>query len=155
MEKSLFEVKDVTLTSTYSFVCVTFKVIGDGLDQYIISNWRFGQEQFVFRGISASKNEIHIHGCVNRKNDYFSVKHDTTLWTKIFVEWTENDGNQGTFDINKGEKRGTFISKPSTEFLPPTAYIGGRSDNSHYFKGLLYNGVIFLSLSKALIFLHI
>ena len=55
----------------------------------------------------------------------------------LFVEWTENDGNRGTFDINNGEKSGTFITKPSTQFLPPSAYIGGRSDNSHYFNGYL------------------
>ena len=137
LEKSMFEVKDVTLTNTYSFACVTFKVVGDDSDQYIISNWQTEQEQFVFRGISASKNELRIHGCVNGENDYFSVKHDATLWTTLFVEWTENDGNRGTFDINNGEKRGTFITKPSTEFLPPTVYIGGRSDNSHYFNGHL------------------
>ena len=137
LEKSMFEVKDVTLTNNYSFACITFKVVRDDLDQYIISNWETEQEQFVFRGISASENELRIHGCVNGENDYFSVKHDATLWTTLFVEWTENDGNRGTFDINNGEKRGTFITKPSTEFLPSTVNIGGRSDNSHYFNGHL------------------
>ena len=135
LEKSLFEVKNVTLTSTYSFACVTFKVIGNDADQYIVSNWQPDQEQFVFREISVSKDEIRIHGCVNGEKDYFTIAHDTTIWTTIFVEWSENSGNRGTFDINNGEKKGTFIVKPSTELLPSAAYIGGRSDNSHYFNG--------------------
>lgn len=137
LKKSMFEVKNVSLTSTYSFACVTFKVIGNDVDQYIVSNWQPHQDQFVFRGISASKDEIRIHGCVNGEKDYFTIAHDTSIWTTIFVEWTENTGNRGTFDINDGEKKGTFIVKPSTELLPPTAYIGGRSDNSHYFNGYI------------------
>ena len=44
------------------------------------------------------------------------------------MEWTENDDNRGTFDINNGKKKGV---------LSPTAYIGGRSDISHYFNGYL------------------
>ena len=137
LEGSMFEVGTVSLTSTYSFACVTFKVLGDDLEQYIVSNWQDHQDHFVFRGISVSKNEIRIHGCVNGDKDYFSITHDTSLWTTLFVEWTENDGNRGTFDINNGKKKGFFISKPSSELLPPTAYIGGRSDSSHYFNGYL------------------
>ena len=137
LEKSMFQVKDVTLTSTYSFACVTFKVLGDALDQCVVSNWQPQQDQYVFRGISASKREIRIYGCVNGKKDYFTINHDSTIWTTIFVEWTENVGNRGTFDINDGQKKGTFIVKPSSEFLAPTAYIGGRSDNSHYFNGYI------------------
>lgn len=134
LEKSMFKVNNVTLTSTYSLACVTFKVVGDDEDQCILSNWQPHQDQYVFRGISASKGEIRIYGCVNGKKDYFTVSHDTTIWTTIFVEWTEN---AGTFDINDGEKKGTFTVKPSTFLLAPTAYIGGRSDNSHYFNGHL------------------
>ena len=137
LEKSMFRVKDVTLTNTYSFACVTFKVLGDALDQCVVSNWQPEHDQYVFRGISASKGEIRIYGCDNGEKDYFSIAHNTTIWTTIFVEWTENDGNRGTFDINNGEKKGTFTVKPSTEFLPPTVYIGGRSDNSHYFNGYI------------------
>ena len=137
LEESMFEVGTVSLTSTYSFACVTFKVLGDDLEQYIVSNWQDHQDHFVFRGISVSKNEIRIHGCVSGDKDYFSITHDTSLWTTLFVEWTENDGNRGTFDINNGKKKGFFISKPSSELLPPTAYIGGRSDSSHYFNGYL------------------
>jgi hypothetical protein len=134
LKKSMFQVNNVTLTSTYSFACVTFKVVGDDLDQCILSNWRPQQEQYVFRGISASKKEIRIYGCADEKKDYFSIVHDSTIWTTIFVEWAENGG---TFDINDGEKKGTFIVKPSTELLEPTAYIGGRSDHSHYFNGYI------------------
>ena len=91
LEESMVEVGTVSLTSTYSFACVTFKVLGDDLEQYIVSNWQDHQDHFVFRGISVSKNEIRIHGCVNGDKDYFSITHDASLWTTLFVEWTEND----------------------------------------------------------------
>ena len=77
LEKSMFEIKDVTLTKTYTVACVTFKVVGDALDQYIISNWETYHAQYVFHGISASKKKVHIHGCNNGKCTTFSVKHDT------------------------------------------------------------------------------
>ena len=82
---------------------MTFKVLDDDPEQYIVSNWQDHQDHFVFRGISVSKNEIRIYGCVNGDKDYFSITHDATLWTTLFVEWKENDDNRGTFDINNGK----------------------------------------------------
>ena len=137
LKKSIFKVHNVSLTDTYSCICITFKISGDVPDQYIVSNWETHAQGRVFRGVSASKNEIHIHGCVNGDKDYVTIKHNTEIWTTLFVEWTEVDGNRGTFDINNGEQKGSFTSKPSTVVLPPCVYIGGRSDNTHYFDGYI------------------
>ena len=132
VEKSMFEVVNVCLTNTYSFVCITFKVLGDHPDQYIISNWETDTQGRVFRGVSVSKEAIRIHGCTN--TDPFTIKHNAGLWTTLFVEWSLNGG---TFDINDGEQKGTFTVKPPYGVLPPYVYIGGRSDNTHYFSGYL------------------
>ena len=137
LKKSIFKVDEVCLTNIYSFVCLTFKVSGDDPDQYIVSNWMEKKHGCVFRGVSASKEEIRIHGCVNGDKDYITIKHNTEMWTTLFIEWTELDGNRGTFDINNGDQKGSFTSKPTTEFYPPYVYIGGRSDNTHYFNGYL------------------
>ena len=135
LQKSMFKVVDVCLTDTYSFVCITFKVLGDDPDQYIVSNWETKAQSLVSRGVSVSKEEIRIHGCINHtEKDYFTIKHNTKLWTTLFVEWSLNGG---TFDINNGVKKGVFTVKPPSIFLPSCAYIGGRSDNTHYFDGYL------------------
>ena len=134
LKKSIFHVDNVCLTNTYSFACITFKILGDALDQYIISNWEEKGQGRVFRGVSASKEEIHIHGCVNGGKDYVIIKHNTECWTTLFIEWGETDG---TFDINNGEQKGRFTSKPASIILPPSVYIGGRSDNTHYFDGYI------------------
>ena len=140
LKKSLFKVDNVCLTNTYSLLCITFKVLGDdsvATVQYIVSNWEKNAQNRVFRGVSASKGEIYIHGCVNADKDYITIKHNTQIWTTLFIEWTEVDGNRGAFDINNGEQKGSFTSKPPTVVLPPSVYIGGRSDNTHYFNGYL------------------
>ena len=137
LKKSIFKVANVCLTNTYSFVCITFKVLGDDPDQYIVSNWEKDAQGRVFRGVSASKEEIHIHGCVNGGEDSVTIKHNTQIWTTLFVEWAGMDDNRGTFDINNGEQKGTFTVKPPSMVLPPCVYIGGRSDNTHYFDGYL------------------
>lgn len=131
LKKSMFKVDNVCLTNTYSFVCITFKVFGDDPDQYIVSNWEKDAQGRVFRGVSASKEEIRIHGCVG---GYYTIKHDAAMWTTLFVEWALNGGK---FDINNGEQKGTFTIKPPFTVLPPCVYIGGRSDNAHYFDGYL------------------
>ena len=135
LKRSLFEVNNVSLTNTYSFICTTFKIVGDALDQYIVSNWETDAQGRVFRGVSASKGEIRIHGCVNGDKDYVSIKRNTEIWTTLFVEWTEVDGNHGRYDINNGELKGGFTSKLASVVLPPSVYIGGRSDNTHFFNG--------------------
>ena len=133
LKKSIFKVDNVCLTNTYSFACITFKVFGDDPDQYIVSNWEEDAQGRVFRGISASKKEIRIYGC-SGKEDYVTVKHNTQIWTTLFVEWSRNGG---TFDINNGEQKGTFTTKSPSIILAPCVYIGGRSDNTHYFNGYL------------------
>ena len=45
------------------------KVLGDDPEQYIVSNWQDHQDHYVFRGISVSKDEIRIYGCVNGEKD--------------------------------------------------------------------------------------
>ena len=132
LQKSMFKVFNVCLTNQYSSICLTFKVLGDDPDQYIVSNWETKAQGRVFRGVSVSKEEIHIHGCVN--DDPFTIKHNTGLWTTLFVEWSLNGG---TFDINMGEKKGVFDVKEPTLILPSFVYIGGRSDNTRYFNGYL------------------
>ena len=137
LEKSLLGIQRVVLTNSYTFVCATFKLSNesDNSEQYILSNWQANHALFVFRGISATKDTIYIHGCVNGEKDRFPIKHDTTKWTTIFIEWCKND--KGSYDINKGKKTGTFHSKHKSDFLASTAYIGAKSDKSHYFKGNL------------------
>ena len=132
LQKSMFKVSNVILTNQYSCICITFKVLGDDPDQYIVSNWETVARGRVFRGVSVSKEEIRIHGSAN---DPFLIKHDASLWTTLFVEWSSN--GRGTFDINKGVKKGVFDVKPPSMILPPCVYIGGRSDNTHYFNGYL------------------
>ena len=134
LQKSIFKVINVCLTNEYSCICITFKVLGDDPDQYIVSNWEIDAQGRVFRGISVSKEEIHIHGCDDVNNPSFTIKHNSSLWTTLFVEWSFNGG---TFDINNGEKKGVFAVKPPSMFLAPCVYIGGRSDNTHYFNGYL------------------
>ena len=131
LQKSMFKVSHVILTNQYSCICITFKVLGDDPDQYIVSNWETDTRHRVFRDVSVSKEEIRIHGSVN---DPFIIKHDASLWTTLFVEWSSNGG---TFDINMGEKKGVFEVKKPSIVLPPCVYIGGRSDNTHYFSGYL------------------
>ena len=137
LQKSKFTMDKVLLTSSYSFLCITFKVLGDDPDQYIISNWENEGPGRVYRGVSVSKEEIRIHGCVNDDKDYLIIKHDNKIWTTLFIEWTQMDGNRGTYDIDDGEQKGTFIAKPPSHALPYNVYIGGRSDNTHYFNGYL------------------
>ena len=136
LENSLLKIENVALTNSYTFICVTFKVANDAanLEQYILSNWQVDlTPYYIFRGISASKDKIYIHGCKNGEKDYFPVKHNTTKWTTIFIAWGKND--IGSYDINNGEKNGTFQAKHKSDFLTSTAYIGAKSDKSHYFKG--------------------
>ena len=133
LQKSMFKVSNVCLTNTYSCVCITFKVLDDDPDQYIVSNWETVVGGRVFRGVSVSKEEIRIHGC--NTNVPYTIKHDTEKWTTLFVEWPPN--GRGTFDINNGDQKGIFTVKPPSMVLPPCVYIGGRSDNTHYFNGYL------------------
>ena len=67
------KIDKILLISAYTFVCVTFKVASDGenLEQYILSNWQAHHDLYIFRGISAKKDEIYIHGCVNGEKDNF------------------------------------------------------------------------------------
>ena len=133
LQKSIFTVDNVCLTNAYSFVCITFKLLGDDPDQYIVSNWESDAQGRVFRGVSASKKEIRIHGCAG-KEDYIAIKHNTEVWTTLFIEWSLNGG---TFNINSGEQEGSFAVEPPSIVLPPCVYIGARSDSTHYFDGYI------------------
>ena len=139
-KKSLLKVDNVWLTNTYSFLCLTFKAskdLSEGEEQWIVSNWESKKHGRVFRGVSISKGKIHIHGCQNDKYDYLTIDYDISNWTTLFVEWSDNGVLNGSFDINSGKYTGNFTAIPSSDILPPCVFIGGRSDNDHYFEGCL------------------
>ena len=146
-EHSIYKVSSATLTDTYSCLCTTFKVEGKDLDQYIVSNWEKDPElPHTVRGIAASQKEIRIMGgCSNdaddeiaANKDYVSIACDTTDWTTIFVEWTgASNKHRGTYNINNGQKIGSFTAKESGETLSDEAYIGGRADLTHFFSGCI------------------
>ena len=143
-KKTIYKVSSATLTDTYSCLCATFKVEGKDLDQYIVSNWEKDPEMpHTVRGITASQKEIRIMGCAatvedDVNKDYVSILCDTTDWTTIFVEWTgASNKYRGSYNINNGQKVGSFTAKEPGFTLSDFAYVGGRADLSHFFNGCI------------------
>ena len=138
------------MTCNYNSLCATFQVVGPESDQYIATNWeKDPQTTQIARGITASPSGINILGCANGEYDYVAIPHDTTKWTTIFVEWSGGWTDYvGTYNINNGEVLGTFKVKPPGMFLSDVAFIGGRSDLSHYLVGSIASVEWNASLSK-------
>ena len=136
-KETLYNVDGVCLARAnkdYVCLCATFKVAGDGDDQFIVSDWEDDTPDYI-RGISASKTEIRIYGAVNGELNYISIQHDTAKWTSVLIEWTTMDANRGTFNINNGETTGVFVCAKNPVMLPYAVYIGGKSDETQYFIG--------------------
>ena len=103
-DKSLYWVDDIfivgpTSDPCYTYICITFQIEGE-TDQFIVSNYH--DEKDFFRGISASNKEIRIWGVKNDEKKYLPIPHKTkrTEWTTMFVEWSNINGNQGSYTLN-------------------------------------------------------
>ena len=159
-QHSIYKVSNATLTDTYSCLCATFKVTSKDLDQYIVSNWEKDPEMpHTVRGIAASQKEIRIMGgCSNddddeiaANKDYVSIACDTTDWTTIFVEWSGTSSkHRGAYNVNNGQKIGSFTANEAGETLSDEAYIGGRADLTHFFGGCISSVEWYSSSNEAL-----
>ena len=106
---SLYVVKvglSMDFSPGYGFFCVTFKT-QEVMEQTLFSNHDKANPDYPANELLVSKSKISICGVKNEKSASFSIDHDCTDWTILFVEWNVNKvRNESTFHyvINNDKK---------------------------------------------------
>ena len=140
--KNMYNVSYGGLTSrdranTYTSLCITFCVKSGAQaageeDMFIVSDANAILP--LFRGVSASSTEIQIHGVAG---GCLKIAHDCTAFTTLLVVWTDVGDKTGSYIVNKREHCGTFkcMDRPGVLVSATDAYIGGKSNETQYFRG--------------------
>ena len=123
-------ISPITSKHNYTCVCITFQVEEEN-DQFLFADWQ--DWSTTFRGVSASCKEIRIWGVKNNELPYLSIPHETkrSEWTTLLVEWSNINGNQGTYILNNKKESGNFTCQDVYFMVSATLSIGGRIDETH------------------------
>ena len=142
-ENSLYKVDGAIISPlpytskhNYTCVCVTFQVEGEN-DQFLFADWQ--NWSTTFRGVSASSKEIRIWGVKNNELPYLSIPHEAkrSEWTTLLVEWSNINGNRGTYILNDKKELGDFTCQDVYFMVSVILSIGGKIDGTHLLKGAI------------------
>ena len=130
-----------TVIPGYGYVCITFKVDGEG-EQVLISKDHPAHDRFrEFHEISVTQTEINISGYLENKPTKIPIQHNCRNWTTFFLDYTTHDAVQTsefTYILdNDSRMQGSFtLQRPRVYTLG--AYIGGLKYGTKAFVGSLH-----------------
>ena len=130
-----------TTATGYGYVCITFKVDGDG-EQVLITKEHHTHDKFrEFHEISVTQTEINISGYLENKPIKIPIQHNCRNWTTLFLDYTTHESvstSEFTYILdNDPRMQGSFtLQRPRVYTLG--AYIGGRKDGTNAFAGSLH-----------------
>ena len=131
-EKNRYVSKDLSVLTTLrgcsGFICVTFKMAGEG-EQVLISNYEEDSDNdYCEIRVTATEIILHIH------SDDEIIQHSCKDWTTLYVECnTDDTTTYFKYDVNG---RSGSYTRPSTEiFISESIALGSRYDDTHFLNG--------------------
>ena len=125
----------------YGYLCITFKVDGDGEQVLITHPSRPPDRIRQFYEISVTSTEIVISGYLQDKSKQIPIQHNCRNWTTLFLDYTSHDlANTAEFTYildNDPMMQGSFTLQCPKMTLGRT-YIGARKDGTKAFAGALH-----------------
>ena len=79
-----------TILPGYGYVCITFKVDGDG-EQVLITKEHHDDRFREFHEISVTQTEINISGYLQNKLIKIPIQHNCRNWTTFFLDYTTHE----------------------------------------------------------------
>ena len=124
----------------YGYICITFKVEGDG-EQVLITNHRAHDPLRQSHEISVTATEINISGYLQNKPIQIPIQHNCRNWTTLFLDYT-TDESVGTSEFtyildNDPKMQGSFTFQ-LPRAAQPGVYIGSRKDGTKAFVGSVH-----------------
>ena len=125
----------------YGYLCITFKVNGDG-EQVLITNDR-RQHDIVkqFHEISVTSTQIVISGYLQNEPKQIPIQHNCRNWTTFFLDYTTHQTastSEFTYILdNDPGMQGSFTLQHPLMGLSGV-YIGARKDGTKAFAGSLH-----------------
>ena len=125
----------------YGYLCITFKVDGDG-EQVLITNDRRAHDRIrQFHEISVSATEIVISGYLQNKPTEIPIQHNCRNWTTLFLDYTTHESvltSEFTYILDNDPKMQGSFTLQRPRIVTPGAYIGARKDGTKAFVGSLH-----------------
>ena len=129
-----------TTTPGYGYLCITFRVDGDG-EQVLITNHKTHDKLRQCHEISVTATEIIISGYLQNNPIQIPIQHNCQNWTTFFLDYTTHESvntSEFTYILNNDPKmQGSFtLQRPRAS--QPGVYVGSRKDGSKPFVGSLH-----------------
>ena len=125
----------------YGYLCITFKVDGDG-EQVLITNDRRAHDRIrQFHEISVSATEIVISGYLQNKPTQIPIQHNCRNWTTFFLDYTTHEPastSEFTYILDNDPRMQGSFTLQCPRASQSGVYIGGRKDGTKAFVGSLH-----------------
>ena len=75
----------------------------------------------------------------NNEKSYLSIPHETkrTEWTTLLVEWSNINGNRGSYILNNKQELGAFTCQDVGFLVSGTVSIGGKFNGTQLLTGTI------------------
>ena len=134
------QISFVEAIQSYGYVCITFKVDGDG-EQALITNYRTRDPVRQFHEISVTSTEISISGYFENKLIHVPIQHNCRNWTTLFLDYTTHEldsTSKFTYILDNDPKMQGSFNFQCPRASQPGVYIGGRKDGTKPFVGSVH-----------------
>lgn len=117
-----------TFSGMSAFLCVTFKMSGEG-EQVLISNYEEDiNNDYCEIRVTATEIILHLH------SDDEIVQHSCKHWTTLFIECNSDDTTTYfKYDVNG--VTGSYTRPSMKMFLTESVALGSRYDDTHFLSG--------------------
>lgn len=131
-KKNRYVSTDMPMLETFpgmsSFLCVTFKMSGEG-EQVLISNYEEDiNNDYCEIRVTATEIILHLH------SDDEIVQHSCEHWTTLFIE-CNSDETTTYFKYDVNGVTGSYTRPSMKLFLTESVAIGSRYDDTHFLSG--------------------
>ena len=131
-KKNRYVSADMPVLETFpgmsGFLCVTFKMSGEG-EQVLISNYEDDiNNDYCEIRVAATEIILHLH------SDDEIVQHSCKDWTTLFIE-CNSDETTTYFKYDVNGTTGSFTRPSSKLFITESVALGSRYDDTHFLNG--------------------